>query len=176
MRIERNGDRLFIEVPPKGENERTEVFSKLSNVLFAGWKDENTVIYDTTTFSIKTTAWQLRMIKEIAKSKGYSISDEASLLFAKIARKYEEEKEIERMVEEQRRTRETAISKLKTGCKFCGLLKWDGKRYVCGANDIPCATDPEEAERNFEEWKITKVYSRLTPFPNNQCQYLEVLK
>lgn len=176
MRIWNEGAKLFIEVPEKGENDRSVFFSELSGVLFAGWQGENTVVYDTQTFSVRATAAQLRRIAFATNKRDYTVSDEARRLMQKIKRKDEEEREIEQMIKEQREARERALSKLKTGCGFCGLLSWDGDKYVCGANGKPCATDNEEVERIFEEWKATKAYVRPTPFPNKECQYTEVLK
>ena len=176
MKIWNEGAKLFIEVPPKGENDRSAFFSELSGVLFAGWEDTNTVVYDTQAFSVRATATQLRRIVLATNKRNYTVSDEARRLMQKIKRKDEEEREIEQMIEEQRESRERAISKLKTGCGFCGLLSWDGEKYVCSANGKSCATDNEEVERIFEEWKQTKVYVRPTPFPNKECQYTEVLK
>lgn len=176
MRIWSESSKLFIEVPEKGTNDRTAFFSELSGVLFAGWKDENTVVYDTNTFRLSATAAHVKRIIWTTKSRGYDISPKAYALMRKIEQKREEEREVERMIEEQKRTRETAIFKLKNGCGRCGLLSFDGEKYVCGANGNPCVTDNEETERLFEEWKQTKVYTRPTPFPNKECQYLEVLK
>ncbi|MBQ9728212.1 MAG: hypothetical protein IJV85_01305 [Clostridia bacterium] len=176
MKIECKGSQILIEIPPKETSERTAILSALSGVMFAGWSGADTIIYDTTLFSLGATASHLRMIELVAKGRGYDVSAEALGLMAKIKRKYAEEQEVERMIEQQRESRKTAISRLKNGCEFCGLLTWNGVRYVCGGNDKPCATDPEEVERNFEEWKLTRVFKRLTPFPNNDCQYLEVLR
>lgn len=176
MRIWNEGAKLFIEVPEKDKNDRSVFFSELSGVLFAGWQDTNTVVYDTQTFSVRATAAQLRRIVWATSKRNYTVSDEARRLMQKIKRKDEEEREIGQMIEEQREARERALSKLKTGCGFCGLLSWDGDKYVCGANSKPCATDNEEVERIFEEWKQTKVYARPTPFPNKECQYLQSLR
>ena len=176
MRIWNDGSKLFIEVPPKGDKDRTPFFSELSGVMFAGWKDVNTVVYDTQTFSVAACESHLKRITWAAEKRGYEISKEARLLMRDIEQKREEEREIERMIEEQKRARKTAISRIKNGCGLCGLLTYNGERYICGANDKPCVTDSEEIERLFEEWKQTKAYTRPTPFPNEECQYLEVLK
>ena len=176
MRIWKEGTALFIEVPEKGTNDRTAFFSELSDVLFAGWQNANTVVYDTKTFSVSATASHVQKIVCATEKRGYDISEEARLLLREIEQKREEEREVERMIKEQKRARETAIFKLKRGCEYCGLLSFDGEKYVCGANGKPCVTDSEETERLFEEWKQTKVYTRPTPFPNKDCRYLEVLK
>ena len=176
MRIWCEGSKLFIEVPPKEDKDRTPFFSELSGVMFAGWQDSNTVIYDTQAFSLSATAAHVKRITWAAEARGYDVSEKARLLMREIAQKREEEREIERMIEEQKSARKTAISKLKNGCVWCGLLSFDGKKYICGANGKPCVTDSEETERLFEEWKQTKVYTRPTPFPNKECQYMEVLK
>ena len=176
MRIWREGCKLFIEVPPKGDNDRPAFFAELLGVVFAGWRSANTVIYDTQTFSLSATAAHVKRIAWAAEKRGYDISEKARLLMREIEQKREEELEIERMIEEQRSARKRAISKLKNGCIWCGFLSFDGKKYVCSASGKPCVTDSEEIERLFEEWKQTKVYTRPTPFPNEECQYLEVLK
>ena len=176
MRVWNEGSKLFIEVPPKGDKDRAPFFSELSDVLFAGWQNANTVVYDTNTFSLRATAAHVKRIVWATEKRGYDISEKARSLMQEIEQKREEELEIERIIEEQKRARKTAISKLKNGCGWCGLLSFDGEKYVCGANGKPCVTDNEEMERLFEEWKQTKVYTRPTPFPNKECQYLEVLK
>ena len=176
MRVWNEGSKLFIEVPPKGDKDRAPFFSELSDVLFAGWQNANTVVYDTNTFSLRATAAHVKRIVWATEKRGYDISEKARSLMREIELKYEDEREVERMIEEQKKARKTAISKLKNGCGWCGLLSFDGEKYVCGANGKPCVTDNEEIERLFEEWKQPKVYTRPTPFPNKECQYLEVLK
>ncbi len=176
MKIDAKENKLVIEVAPKGAKERTDFFSSLRGVIFQEWLGENVIVYDTTAFSLHATALTVRLMESVAERIGFEITENARILMGEIALKDRDEQELKGIAEAEQAAKKRAIAKQQQGCGLCTFLKVEGRHYVCAANGKPCATDMRETERLFEEWKLTKIYRRETPFPNEECQYLEVMR
>lgn len=175
MFISRNKNWLVIGLGEK-ESNRSDFFYSLRGIPFAGWLDKNTVTYNTTAFCEETTAKHLQRIESAAKTRGVQITDSASELFDDFARKLEEINKAKQEAEERETAKKRAICKTQYGCGWCDSLSWiDGKPF-CGHTNSYCEIDSVETERLFEEWKLTKVYQRPTPFPVKGCKHLEKLK
>ena len=176
MKIDRQETCFVITLPDKGANERIEFLSALRGVIFREWQDKNTPIYDTTLFSISATGNTCAAMKFIAERMGFEITPSANELFEEIALKHAEWYDTVRKTEEYKKARERAFMRVKYGCGLCEYLSWNNREYVCKKNNKPCSISNDEVELIFEEWKETKILRRPTPFPNKECDELEVLR
>lgn len=65
-----------------------------------------------------------------------------------------------------------ARNRLKYGCWCCEHLTQVEGMDACKYSQTFCRHDPEEVERNFDEWKLYKEYKKDTPFPNSKCKFV----
>lgn len=176
MKIERDGEKLIIKLPPQGDEKRRAFLYDTYEVLYQEWYDKNTPVFDTGCFGLGATAKYCSWIEKIARRHGFEITDEANALFEEIAKRQEQAEEEKLRREMKELARKKAVSLLHVGCGWCESLKWDGNRYICEKHDMPCVTSAEEVEWLFELWKETKSFRRPTPFPHKNCEELEVLR
>lgn len=175
MKIDREGSKLVISLP-MDEDDRHDFLMEMRFIMFHGWLDKNTAVFDTSVHSIDVTAKACVIIARVAERMKFEITESAKEMLAEMRQKYEEKLDAERKAKEAEWARQRAIEKLKSGCMFCLSLKTDGNKWVCEKSGTPCFTSASEIEQLYEEWKETKVFRRPTPFPNRECPHTEVLR
>lgn len=174
MRITLKENLLYVKIAD--EQGRGKFFYDLNGVPFHSWVDAETVTYDLTAFSERTTALHVKKIASAARRSGIEVSEEAETLFSKyisIYERYQEEERRARMEEaDAQRKINAGLSKQKYGCSLCEDLKWDHGMPFCQHCAERCTVDSWEVERLFEEYKETRRMQRPTAFPAKGCKYV----
>lgn len=177
MKLTSNGRAIVFDFTGAEENLLTQFLSDLRGVPFTKWISGKSAEYSLMEFSERARMSHIKEMERACEKNDVELSKEVKTIFAEYAEKREEETRKLLQAEEERKKREKALSRLQHGCGWCLQLKLNANnQYFCGANGKPCATSATEMELKFEEWKLTKRFSKLTPFPNTECKYLEVLR
>lgn len=174
MKIDRQGESLLLDIANKN-GELSNFYYELKGIPIH-FVEGNKIAYVFAVRDDEQAAKDLRLIKYLAQVHKVEITESAVAVFDEYARKLDEIVKAREEAKEKEHARNIAMSRLKNGCGLCPSIKWiDGKGFCEYAKKF-CKIDSEETERLFEEWKLTKRYSRPTPFPVNGCKYLEDIK